>query len=158
MEQMLRCTARPALRSGSGAIKQQSNAFEQLTSRNRSETTHTLRFLVLLLLIMISSMALSDFIKSGGWDKNKFSDATGFPNIDFKFTTRKLVQGYDKLLEPSCALNFPRRRGAILIMGNDGPRGPRGKRLAANAAKYDRLKMLAQEPRTHGLSTLLLLR
>ena len=36
-------------------------------------------------------MTLGDFIKSGGWDKVKFRDASGFANFDFKYTTRKRV-------------------------------------------------------------------
>ena len=48
-----------------------------------------LRFLVLLSLTMATAMTLGDFIKSGGWDKVKFRDASGFANFDFKYTTRK---------------------------------------------------------------------
>ena len=83
-------------------------------------------------------MTLGDFIKSGGWDKVKFRDASGFANFDFKYTTRKLVKGYGELFEPACALNFPRRRAAILIVGNNDPRGRDGQRLPGNAEEYDR--------------------
>ena len=65
-----------------------------LDDRGRSQRS-TLRFLVLLSLFTVtapvvimaatSSQSHGDWIKSGSWDKTKFSDAFGYGNFEFKF-------------------------------------------------------------------------